>query len=475
MSEWHEAEEHVERAHQHYEAGRWDEAERELRKALSSNPYQVEWHFNLGLTLDAAGRFAEAVSAFGQAHALEPEDAPICVMLGVTTLKAGDAEGALEWLSRAESRGASGAEAGRGVSPGMTVGMSVAVHRIEALARLGRHEEAETAFYVAQELDGSCAALFGAMAESLLERGLHEKAIWCLREAGRLDPELPRIHARLAEAYAATGRMERARTLYFQELRRDPGDIDVLLDLGDLLVRMDRLEEASEKYRRVLEIEPDEPDAHFGLGDVADRRGDLEGSIASFGVVLRLDAKHRGVRRRLADLLISRRRDRDLAEARRLLRHEMRDLRREAASPKGQDPDPATLEEMGRLFLDVSLPAEASGVLRALLEADPGHASGVHLLSVARFRMGDCEGGMELSRRAIELDGSNVRAMHNLAMGYLERGQWTRARYWVERARERDPDDASLRRLSVRLRLWAIADVFQWCAGVLSRRPRRGV
>ena len=156
MSEWHEAEEHVERAHQHYEAGRWDEAERELRKALSSNPYQVEWHFNLGLTLDAAGRFAEAVSAFGQAHALEPEDAPICVMLGVTTLKAGDAEGALEWLARAESRGASGAEAGRGVSPGMTVGMSVAVHRIEALARLGRHEEAETAFYVAQELDGSC-------------------------------------------------------------------------------------------------------------------------------------------------------------------------------------------------------------------------------------------------------------------------------------------------------------------------------
>lgn len=178
------------------------------------------------------------------------------------------------------------------------------------------------------------------------------------------------------------------------------------------------------------------------------------------------------MRQRLADLLIARGRDRDLAEARRLLRHELRDLRKDADSPKGTDPDADTLEQMGRLFLDVSLPAEASGVLRWLLESNPDHASGVHLLGAARFRMGDREGGMEFARRAIELDPGNVRSMHNLAMGYLQQGQWTRARYWVEKARALDPDDASLRRLSMRLRLWAIGDVFSWAARFLPRRRR---
>lgn len=476
MNEWHDAEEHVERAHQHYEAGRWDEAESELRKALSSNPYQIEWHFNLGLTLDAAGRFDDAVEAFKQAHALEPDDAQICVMLGVASLKAGRAEESLAWLaqaeSRAQNRAGEGADAssgggGSGAMPPRSasdLAASIAVHRIEALAALGRHEDAETTFYMAQQLESPSAPLYAAMADSLLDRGLNEKAIWCLREAGRLDPELPRIHARLAEAYAATGRLERARTLYFQELRRDPGDIDSLLDLGDLLIRMERLPEAAEKFRRVLEIESDDPDAHFGLGEVAERQGQLEEAISAFNVVLRLDARHRGVRPRLAQLLVARAKDRDLAEARRLLRHELRDLRKDADSPKGSDPDPEVLEEMGRLFLEVSLPAEASGVLRWLLEMCPDHGGGTHLLGAARFRMGDREGGMEHARRAIELDGGNVRAMHNLAMGYLQQGQWTRARFWVEKARALDPDDASLRRLSMRLRLWAVADVFHWVA-----------
>ncbi|MCA9288955.1 MAG: tetratricopeptide repeat protein [Phycisphaerales bacterium] len=470
MNDWHDAEEHVERAHQHYEAGRWDEAESELRKALSRNPFQAEWHFNLGLTLDAAGRFDSAVEAFRQAQSLEPDDPQICIMLGVATHKAGSPQDALGWYDRAEASQAEAADASGRDAAWSELAMSIAVHRIEAMRALGRHDEAETAFYLAQELDAPSAPLYAAMADSLLDRGLHEKAIWCLREAGRLDPELPRVAARLAEAYERTGRLERARTLYLQELRRDPGDLDSLLELGELLVKMGRLTEAGEKFRRVLEIEPDEIDAHFGLADLFERSGDVDAAIGAFGVVARIDARHRGVRRRLAALLISRARDRDLGEARRLLRHEAREVRRESHAPGGAEAEPEILESLGRLFLQVSLPSEASGVLRALLETHPDHASAHHLLGAARFRMGDRDGGMEHSRRAIELDPNCVKAMHNLAMGCLQQGHWTRAGYWVERARALDPDDASLRRLSMRLRLWAVADVFNWVARRSGRR-----
>ena len=71
MSDWTEAEKHVERAHEHYEAGRWNDAETELREALALNPYRAEWHFNLGLTLEAAGRFEDAIRAFRDAHELD--------------------------------------------------------------------------------------------------------------------------------------------------------------------------------------------------------------------------------------------------------------------------------------------------------------------------------------------------------------------------------------------------------------------
>ena len=56
MSDWIDAETHADRAFEMYERGRWAEAEAELRKAIELNPDHAEWHFNLGLTQEAAGR-----------------------------------------------------------------------------------------------------------------------------------------------------------------------------------------------------------------------------------------------------------------------------------------------------------------------------------------------------------------------------------------------------------------------------------
>ena len=39
-------------------------ADSTLREAISLNPYRPEWHFNLGLTLEAAGRNGDAATAW---------------------------------------------------------------------------------------------------------------------------------------------------------------------------------------------------------------------------------------------------------------------------------------------------------------------------------------------------------------------------------------------------------------------------
>ncbi|MEZ6243079.1 MAG: tetratricopeptide repeat protein [Phycisphaerales bacterium] len=465
MNDWLDAEHHVERAHELFDAGRWDEAESELRRALSLNPYQAEWHFNLGLTLEAAGRSVDAASAFKDAFELSADpDSHAAMLVGVNLIRAGKPGDALDWLEKAEK-----------LDPGSTEAQA---RRIEALSQLGRHEDAEELFYVAIQVDAENPELYAAMSDSLMDRGQHDKAVWCLREAARLDPELPRVQARLAEAYAATGRLERARQLYLRELRMDPGDVDTLLDLGSLLVDMHRPQEAAEKFRRVLEIEPDHAEAHSLLGDLAESQGDLGEALVQFDVVLRLDPEYPGARRRLAGLLLGRGREEDLPRARDLLRLELR-----ASRLRPDEFDARALDELGLLLLDAGIMHEAVRTLRACLALQGENYQAHHHLSVALLEAGDVKGGVEHARRALSLQPRFVPAMHNLALAHLRLGQWLRARYWVRQASRIDPDDASLRRLRLMLKLKSLGGVGlfalraaarggRWGLGVVTRPPR---
>lgn len=447
MNEWFDAEQHVERAHEHYEAGRWQEAESELRRALSLDPYRPDWHFNLGLTLEQTGRYDEAAGAFKAAHDLEP-DAQSANCVGLNFLRAEKPREAVAWFERAQK-----------LAPDDSASF---VHRIAAYAELGDHDQAEVMFYMAQQVNPKDPMAYATLADSLLARGLHDKAVWCLREAAHLDPDLPRVHARLAQAYAATGRLERARQLYLRELRQDPGDIETLMDLGRLLVDMNRLGEAGEKFRRILELEPDNPTAHFHLADLAARLGQTAEAMAQFDVVLRLDADFIGARRRMANLLLKRDNPADANSARELLAGELAMLR--------EQPDrftPEDLEELGHLLLDAKMPLEARAVLEAVCAKRPSNAGALHALAVACFQLGDRAMGQEHTREVLRLEPQHVAAMSNMAVAALHDKQWTRARYWVRQALRIEPDDAFLRRLRLRLRLHSLAEVFSWAIGGL--------
>lgn len=455
MNDWFDAEHHVERAHELYELGRWVEAETELREALSRNPYQPEWHFNLGLTLEAAGRHADAAVSFARSHELNTEDPQAALLAGVNLLRSGDARAALGWLDKAQQ-----------ADPESTHAL---VHRIEAHAQLGEHDEAETAFYLGQQLAPDNAELYAAMAESLMDRQLFDKAVWCLREAARLDETLPRLRARLAEAYAATGRRERARQLYLRELQSDPGDIDTLIDLGSLLVGMGRFEEGAEKFRRVLEIEPANVDAHFALGDLAERRGSGEEALRQYEIVLRLDATYPEARRRVAGLILARVEAGDLTQAHRLLRMDLRDLRERAHEFSDDD-----VEHLGRLLLDAKLPREALEVFDLLVTRRTPLARDHQMLGVIHFELGHHDLGIEATRRALRLDPRLIPAIHNMALACLEQGRWLRARFWVRQGLGIEPEDQPLRRLRLRLRLRATGEVLRWLVAPIGsiRRQR---
>lgn len=440
MNDWFEAEQHVERAHEFFEANRLSEAESELREAIALYPFRAEWHFNLGLTLEAADRRREAVAAFLEAHRLEPGETQASLLIGLNLLRAGDSDNAdaaeaVRWLEDAAAIEETQDDA--------------VVHLIEAHARLGEHDEAEVAFYLSlQRPDADHALAYVNIADSLTDRGEHERAASALREAVQLDPAMTGVYARLANVYAALGRRDRARRLYLRELRQNPGDIETLLDLGVLLVQMKRPAEAAEKFRRVLEIESDNADAHYEIGVLALAEGRLDDARRSLRLVLRLDPDDLRARRRLAEVHERSGRRR---EAQAILVEQARTIEEFPAESGLND-----RAELGRMLLEVDRPLEAATVLEAVAAERDDDPAIWRALSVALLRSGRRADGVRAARRERRLAPDSVPAMHNIAMALLIEGRLDRAAVWIRRALRAAPEDAGLQRLRRRLR-WARA------------------
>ncbi len=456
MNEWQDAEQHVERAHELYELGRWDEAECALRKALEVNPYQAEWHFNLGLTLAAAGRSESALEAFTRSHRLgDGLEVHACLEISALLLDTDRSEEAKPWLEEALRREPECADAH--------------VQLIDVHALASRHEEAELHFYLALQLDPDNASAYSTLAESLIDQRKLQQAMWCLQEASKLDPSLPRLYARMAHVCTLMGRLERARQLYLREIRLNPGDADSMVDLGRLLVDMHRVVEAGEKFRRALELVPDHLDAHLSLGELAADEGDRSLAAKHFRVVAKLDPTFGGVRRRLARVYLDLNADRETRLAQVLARQEFAAIRRLQDDAAFDD-----VQELAELLLDLKLTHEARLAAELLVRLRPSDATGHHLLSVAVFAGGSTRVGIEAARRAVRLRPDFVPPMHNLAVAHLRRGEVRRARYWVRHGLTIDADDPGLRRLRTHLRVQAIRSVCSRVAMALRPTRRRG-
>jgi tetratricopeptide (TPR) repeat protein len=445
MNDWFEAEQHVERAHEFFEANRWDEAESELREAIALNPYRAEWHFNLGLTLEAADRRREAIEAFIHAHELDPAESQPMLLIGVNYLRTPDstpkdAREGIRWLNLAAHADQAQPDAH--------------VHLIEAHARVGDHEQAELEYYLALQWEHADQALACInIADSLTDQGDHSRAAIALRQAIQIDPTMLGVYARLAGAYAALGKRRRAQRFFLRELRTNPGDIDTLLDLGCLLVQMNRHDEAAEKFRRVIEIESDNPDAHYELGLLAMRDRRLDDALRSFRLVVRLDPKdHRALRKLAQTHVLFGRQE----KAKELLCDQLLLL--------GQSPEQFSLAdrtELGRQLLEVDLPVEAAGLLEQVIKEHPLDAALWRALSVALLRSGKRRAGLCAARREHRLAPKSISAMHNIVLALIEEGQLRRANVWLRAGLRVKPHDAGLRRLRRRLRTAQIRRFFQ--------------
>ncbi|MCG8457032.1 MAG: tetratricopeptide repeat protein, partial [Holophagales bacterium] len=175
---------------------------------------------------------------------------------------------------------------------------------------------------------------------------------------------------------------------------------------GSALLRERRLAEARGRFERALEVWPDQIRALYNLALVDYHAGELEAALDGFQKLLSLDTARPG-----------------------LVDAEVRGL---------------SLTNLGLVYLDQDLPAEAVGVLEQAVVSTPESGAAWSNLGVAKRREGDRQGAIAAFRRASDLDPEDLAASRNLALAYLDAGDPAAAEGFLRRATTRFADDPGL-------------------------------
>ncbi|WP_432799216.1 tetratricopeptide repeat protein [Poriferisphaera sp. WC338] len=436
MSDWFEAERHAERAHQFFENGQWDSALDELRMAIDQNPNKYEWHYGMGMTLDAMERHEEAIEAYYRALSLEPGDLQTMLNLAVDLIRIGKPQRSVSILEDVEKIDS-------------TIEASYC-HRIMAYAQLGDHDKAEEMFYLARQFEEDCPVCYDHLALSLMYRSEFKRAIWCWQQVLKMEPHYPGVRGNLARVHQKLGHFDRARRLFLRQLRLDPGDVDTLLQLAYLLCEMRLDSEAAEKLRHVIELDPTIPEAHAELGLLALKQGHLDAAGRRLRRAKRLDPQRPGVHLGLAKVAMR------LGE-----RSEARDYLFDELENFGQTVE--QLLDMAGLFIKLEMPEEALDSLVTLEDGEHFAIEEKDLLvqaylyrGISLLMIGDQDGGMASLKHCLMFDKQNTDAMRNLVIAYLDRGDLIRGKAWLRKLKKAAGHDRDVSKLSHRYRRMAV-------------------
>jgi predicted O-linked N-acetylglucosamine transferase (SPINDLY family) len=180
----------------------------EIQELALARPTEAVWRHNLGVLYMADGRWTEAIAAFEGCFALDPGHVEGRIHYPTALLEAGMIEQAA-------------AEARRSLGLSRN---SPQLHRTlgRALAKLGRQDEAITAFQESLRLDPDNPRTLDAAFTFFFESGEESRAAECGAKLPLIFPDQSAAWLRSAHACMLTGELETALAAYRETLRLDP-------------------------------------------------------------------------------------------------------------------------------------------------------------------------------------------------------------------------------------------------------------
>ncbi len=276
-----------------------------LRDALSVDPQQVEFHYQLGVLLGAREEYAEAVVALEQAVILQPDHAESLMHLGLCYGARGRPLQAVEALSAAQrlrprdpqiARLLAQAAAALGTLPtaGDLVQLPLAmpaidVQDIEELTRMIRNEP-------------EVAEAFAGLPDVNDRDNIFQLLAAVLDRAILAEPQRAELHYHQAQMFDRLGRQDLAIASCERAVEIAPKLVQGLITLGKLYLRTNRRLDAQARFQQVLQMGYDYADVHYLLGCIYRDEGHKQQARESYRKALQINAGYRAAREALASL-----------------------------------------------------------------------------------------------------------------------------------------------------------------------------
>jgi tetratricopeptide (TPR) repeat protein len=271
----------------------------EFRKALATDPGNLEAHINLGEALAATGQMDGAIEEDRRALAIAPGNALAHLNLGAAYYKGGDLPHArleLESVYAAHPNDLKAAillgytynkmdrpletvallspfEAGHESNNELEYGLAYALIQTgrvdEGLARLEK---------VAAATHSADAWLLAGATQ--LNRSKMGEARTDLDAALKLNPSIAGLYTMDAEAHYAMGDADIAMARYEEGLKANPMDFAANLDLGNILLDKGDLERAKPLLELAYQLQPGFPRARLEMAKVKEMSGNYAESAA---------------------------------------------------------------------------------------------------------------------------------------------------------------------------------------------------
>jgi dTDP-4-amino-4,6-dideoxygalactose transaminase/predicted O-linked N-acetylglucosamine transferase (SPINDLY family) len=297
------AEQAMQLALQHIDAGQFDQAAALCRAILDMQPGHAQAQYHLGLLEWQAGRLPEAAAHLSGALQADPGEgaywlAYIEVLLDATELAAaretvdlGRRHGLrgtpLEALTQRLARAERGEPSRKEADQLTALLKQRRLDDAEAMARAilkdcpryafgwkslgvvyhmrGQIAPAIEAMAKAAECDPNNAETFGNLGLLLKEARRHEEAVACLRRGLELDPKRADTHNNLAVTLLDMNRLGEAEASARAAVALDPKNALAWNTIGVALLGQNRMAGAVDAYRRVLKLEPNNAGVHSNM------------------------------------------------------------------------------------------------------------------------------------------------------------------------------------------------------------------
>ncbi|MDX1379641.1 MAG: tetratricopeptide repeat protein [Xanthomonadales bacterium] len=273
---------------EHYQAGRYGEAETLLREMLDEEPDNAQLLFLLALTRQQQRDLDEPLPLLERAIRVQPQNATLHYALGSLHLRRGQPDPAEAAFYKATDIDPNYVEALNGI----------------AFVALAREDYAAAESVLRKSLKSEPEQVDALTKMGIAQLGLEqvEDATRTLQQAVDRDPDQPAAQYHLGRALLAAGNAGFAVQCFENARRQWPDVPDVLRSLAAAQDEAGQHDDAVDSWRRLLNVDGESWETMAGLAAAERRTGNLEAARNCYLRALKLKPDHAGASMALARL-----------------------------------------------------------------------------------------------------------------------------------------------------------------------------